>query len=231
LFCPPSGDIGGLGGNFWAGAAAGAFGSITSHGLEAISEDVAKNCFAVVVLSALNGGMGSVMAGGDFFEGAKSGFIVAALNAEGDKLVRKVVATLTTTKNLQHIEGKYSTTDINYNESAEGNSNVELIYDDNQKKHLVCNGKYVDKQKICEIKSSTDGNTALKVGKVSVGFNTVKNTFSVSHVVSNGHGFSLETVHSVNQRQFMNGVKIAIKSLAIGTMMTLQVGLGVVIAL
>jgi hypothetical protein len=69
------------GGNFWAGAAAGAFGSISGHTLDALGVDfVTHNAFGVIAFSALNGGMGSVFAGGDFWEGAKSGAIVGACN-------------------------------------------------------------------------------------------------------------------------------------------------------
>ena len=72
------------GGNFWAGAASGAFGSISGHTLQALDVDiVVKNPFGVIAFSSFSGGMGSVFAGGDFWEGAKSGFIVGALNAEG----------------------------------------------------------------------------------------------------------------------------------------------------
>jgi RHS repeat-associated protein len=80
------------GGNFWAGAASGAFGSISGHTLDALKVDfVVNNAFGVIAFSALNGGMGSVFAGGDFWEGAKSGFIVGALNAEGDVIVPAIL--------------------------------------------------------------------------------------------------------------------------------------------
>jgi hypothetical protein len=69
------------GGNFWAGAAAGAFGSITSHGLIAMGVDYSANAFGIIAFSTFSGGMGSVMAGGDFWEGAKSGMITGLLNA------------------------------------------------------------------------------------------------------------------------------------------------------
>ena len=69
------------GGNFWAGAASGAFGSITGHTLDALHVDfVVNNPFGVVAFAAFSGGMGSVFAGGDFWEGAKSGAIVGACN-------------------------------------------------------------------------------------------------------------------------------------------------------
>ncbi len=68
------------GGNFWAGAASGAFGSITGHALDALHVDfVVNNPFGVVAFASFSGGMGSVFEGGDFWEGAKSGFIVGCL--------------------------------------------------------------------------------------------------------------------------------------------------------
>jgi hypothetical protein len=77
------------GGNFWSGAAAGAFGSISGHTLDALHVDfVANNPFGVVAFSAFSGGMGSVFAGGDFLEGAKSGAMIGALNLGHDKIQR-----------------------------------------------------------------------------------------------------------------------------------------------
>ena len=69
------------GGNFWQGAATGAVSSIIAGGAERIGGNDPFVISAVTLASGgISGGLTSMMTGGDFWDGAKTGLIVAGLN-------------------------------------------------------------------------------------------------------------------------------------------------------
>lgn len=65
-----------FGGNFESGFLSGAFGSLAGSGISAYVNDP----FLTIGASALSGGIGSEIGGGNFWEGATTGAIIAGLN-------------------------------------------------------------------------------------------------------------------------------------------------------
>lgn len=73
------------GGNFWAGAASGAFASLAGDLMKAPSDALfdfnpLRSDTGIVLTGAIAGGVGSVLAGGNFWQGAMNGFFVSAFN-------------------------------------------------------------------------------------------------------------------------------------------------------
>lgn len=73
------------GGSFWSGAASGAFASLTGDLLKAPSDALfdfnpLRSDTGIIVTGAISGGVGSVLAGGNFWQGAMNGFFVAGFN-------------------------------------------------------------------------------------------------------------------------------------------------------
>lgn len=72
------------GGNFWSGALAGAFASVANDVLgyyidKAGSKKFIKTKGFALITSAVSGGVGSVLGGGNFWMGAGQGLIVTTL--------------------------------------------------------------------------------------------------------------------------------------------------------
>lgn len=68
------------GGNFGQAFIAGAMGSLGASAFGAIAKDVANTAVATIAFGAVAGGVGSAMAGGNFWQGALIGGVVAGLN-------------------------------------------------------------------------------------------------------------------------------------------------------
>jgi hypothetical protein len=69
------------GGNFVSGAFSGMFGSLGASGFGAVAGDFAKTAEGIVLSGAVLGGVGSELTGGNFWQGALIGGVVAGLNA------------------------------------------------------------------------------------------------------------------------------------------------------
>jgi hypothetical protein len=82
------------GGDFWQGAAAGAFSSLAGSAFEMYGGSFANSNFGMYSFSAVSGGIGATIAGGNFWEGAAKGIIIAGYNhlkhREGVKLLAKL---------------------------------------------------------------------------------------------------------------------------------------------
>ncbi|GIQ58086.1 hypothetical protein Flavo103_12220 [Flavobacterium collinsii] len=68
------------GAGFWSGAAGGFFGSLAATGWSAGAGKYASSRVGTVAFGALSGGVGAELAGGNFWQGAVTGGIVAGLN-------------------------------------------------------------------------------------------------------------------------------------------------------
>lgn len=68
------------GGNFVSGAFSGMFGSLGASGFGAVAGDFAKTAEGIVLSGAVLGGVGSELTGGNFWQGALIGGVVAGLN-------------------------------------------------------------------------------------------------------------------------------------------------------
>ncbi|MEG0925764.1 RHS repeat-associated core domain-containing protein [Chryseobacterium sp.] len=73
------------GGSFWGGALSGAFASLTGDLLKAPSDgffdfNPLRSDTGIIITGAISGGIGSVLAGGNFWQGAMNGFFVATFN-------------------------------------------------------------------------------------------------------------------------------------------------------
>ncbi|MDY0931777.1 RHS repeat-associated core domain-containing protein [Chryseobacterium sp. CFBP8996] len=73
------------GGSFWSGAASGAFASLVGDLLKAPDNAMfdfnpLRSDTGMLITGAVSGGIGSVLAGGNFWQGAMSGFFVIAYN-------------------------------------------------------------------------------------------------------------------------------------------------------
>ncbi|MFP3832255.1 SpvB/TcaC N-terminal domain-containing protein [Chryseobacterium sp. SIMBA_028] len=73
------------GGSFWSGAASGAFASLTGDLLKAPSDgffdfNPLRSDTGIIITGAISGGVGSVLAGGNFWQGAMNGFFVSTFN-------------------------------------------------------------------------------------------------------------------------------------------------------
>ncbi|ASW76473.1 hypothetical protein CJF12_12550 [Chryseobacterium piperi] len=73
------------GGSFWSGAASGAFASLTVDLLKAPSNGLfdfspLRSDVGKLITGSMSGGIGSVLAGGNFWQGAMNGFFVTAFN-------------------------------------------------------------------------------------------------------------------------------------------------------
>ena len=70
------------GAGFWSGAAGGFFGSLAATGWSAGAGKFAGSRVGTIAFGALSGGVGAELAGGNFWQGAVTGGIVAWLNHE-----------------------------------------------------------------------------------------------------------------------------------------------------
>ena len=73
---------GALGGNYWSGFVGGAVGSVFASGAKAIFQS-ANNFWksaGTIASGSLSGGVGSVIAGGEFWDGFRNGAISSSLN-------------------------------------------------------------------------------------------------------------------------------------------------------
>ncbi|SHJ26375.1 hypothetical protein SAMN05443429_1215, partial [Cruoricaptor ignavus] len=68
------------GGNFVSGAFSGMFGSLGASGFGAVAGDFANKAIGQIAFGALSGGIGAELTGGNFWQGAVIGGIVAGLN-------------------------------------------------------------------------------------------------------------------------------------------------------
>ena len=68
------------GAGFWTGAAGGFFGSLAATGWSAGAGKYASSRVGTIAFGALSGGVGAELAGGNFWQGAVTGGIVAGLN-------------------------------------------------------------------------------------------------------------------------------------------------------
>lgn len=73
------------GGSFWSGAASGAFASLAGDFLKAPSDgffdfNPLRSKTGMLITGSISGGVGSVLTGGNFWQGAMSGFFVTAFN-------------------------------------------------------------------------------------------------------------------------------------------------------
>ena len=68
------------GDTFLSGAAGGFFGSLGASAFGAITQNAANTAAGTIIFGALSGGIGSELAGGNFWQGALIGGIVAGLN-------------------------------------------------------------------------------------------------------------------------------------------------------
>ncbi len=68
------------GGDFLSGAAGGFFGSLGSSAFGAIAGNFANSAVGTIAFGALSGGIGAELSGGNFWQGAVTGGIVAGLN-------------------------------------------------------------------------------------------------------------------------------------------------------
>ncbi len=73
------------GGEFSQGFMSGAFSSFGGHAFDAITNGSAS-LFELTAYSAISGGIGAELSGGDFWRGAATGATVGLLNAGGEKL-------------------------------------------------------------------------------------------------------------------------------------------------
>jgi RHS repeat-associated protein len=194
------------GGNFWAGAASGAFGSISGHTLDALKVDfVVNNAFGVIAFSALNGGMGSVFAGGDFWEGAKSGAIVGALNAEGDVIVPAILkGTVQVAHKVKHQVKKAIRTVQKFSNDLDNDLGGQRIFG-----HSANEAQPLCKQEILDAASTlgTIGGAAATLtgagATVTVAMGVMSSSSEISTVVDNIKGHKM-TVRS----GFVSGAKI-----------------------
>lgn len=68
------------GNNFWSGVASGAFGSLGATAWGAFTGKFSNSAVGTITFGALSGGVGSELTGGNFWQGAVVGGIVAGLN-------------------------------------------------------------------------------------------------------------------------------------------------------
>ncbi|AZA47444.1 hypothetical protein EG346_04265 [Chryseobacterium carnipullorum] len=100
------------GSSFWSGAASGAFASLAGDFLKAPSDGIfdfnpLRSNTGMLITGIISGGVGSVLAGGNFWQGAMSGFFVTAFNhlehqidsplADDDEFRRNADGTITAT--------------------------------------------------------------------------------------------------------------------------------------
>lgn len=78
------------GGNFVSGAFSGMFGSLGASGFGAVAGDFAKTAEGIVLSGAVLGGVGSELTGGNFWQGAVIGGIVAGLNHAMHKISNSI---------------------------------------------------------------------------------------------------------------------------------------------
>ncbi|WP_421940539.1 T6SS effector amidase Tae4 family protein [Pedobacter sp.] len=76
------------GGNFLTGFATGSLGSLAGSGWQSLGE-FAKSGVGTVAFSAVSGGIGAELTGGNFWQGAGTGAIVAGLNHLGHQVKNK----------------------------------------------------------------------------------------------------------------------------------------------
>ncbi len=86
------------GGNMMQSFASGTLGSLGGSAFQAFGGEFAKSAVGIVGFSAVSGGVGAKLTGGDFWEGAATGATVGALNHYGHlgvgKAVKKAVAAI-----------------------------------------------------------------------------------------------------------------------------------------
>jgi RHS repeat-associated protein len=75
------------GGDFMTGFLSGELGSLAGSGFQAWGGDFAKSAVGTIGFSAVAGGIGAELTGGDFWRGAATGATVATLNHLGDKVL------------------------------------------------------------------------------------------------------------------------------------------------
>jgi RHS repeat-associated protein len=78
------------GAGFWSGAAGGFFGSLAATGWSAGPSKFSGSRVGTIAFGALSGGVGAELAGGNFWQGAVTGGIVAGLNHEMHRFVQKI---------------------------------------------------------------------------------------------------------------------------------------------
>ncbi len=79
------------GGSFKNGFASGALGSLGGSAFGAVGGDFAKTGVGMTSFSALSGGVGAELSGGNFWQGAGTGATIGLLNHTGEILQEKIV--------------------------------------------------------------------------------------------------------------------------------------------
>ena len=161
--------------------------------------------------SALSGGVGAELTGGDFWRGAATGAIVGLFNHEHDKIVKKINANLAIRKtqkliNLSNIKIEVNTTSVRQNNK----SPITIVVDVKTRKPEEIQYNFIS--------MGVDGGITVGPDMVQVGTDGLNYIFSFSSpsVNSTNHGLTIKlNMNMVNKIGIAVGTLILLRKIPI----------------
>ena len=198
------------GGDFWQGAAAGAFGSLGGSAFQAYGGVLKDNALGVIGFSALSGGIGAELSGGNFWQGASTGAVIGLLN-HSQVHNKKIAKPTVTTKRHNPTNTLICEIDIYGSQTEQGSSNAEIIID---AKTGMPEAEATLDYKVIKNTRGNDGSWSIGVDGLSVGRDGLLFTIDASFRNAAGTGGGI-TVKMTPPQLLLNAALIATPSIRI----------------